>query len=127
MQVQAAVAPTGNQYLRLHLCDLDDCGVAVDAEGDIYAGDFNTGVHVYAPSGEELTHFPLFGTCNLAVDTHGVRVRLHPFEEAASAARPKEDVTCSHENTQGFVFCPHCGDVLWPADRFAVLTGEWAG
>jgi hypothetical protein len=48
----------------------------------------------------------------LAVDTHGVRVRLHPFEEAASAARPREDVTCSHENTRGFVFCPHCGEVL---------------
>jgi hypothetical protein len=48
----------------------------------------------------------------LAVDTHGVRVRLHPFEEAASAERPKEDVTCAHEKTQGFVFCPHCGDVL---------------
>ena len=48
----------------------------------------------------------------LAVDTHGVRVRLHPLEEAASAARPKEDITCAHENTQGFVFCPHCGDVL---------------
>ncbi len=49
----------------------------------------------------------------LAVDTHGVRVRLHPFEEIASAGPPKAlDVSCRHENATGFVFCPHCGDVL---------------
>jgi hypothetical protein len=49
----------------------------------------------------------------LAVDTHGVRVRLHPFEEAAnSASHPRVDVSCRHERTEGFVFCPHCGDVL---------------
>jgi hypothetical protein len=48
----------------------------------------------------------------LAVDTHGVRVRLHPVEGNGNGERPKEDVSCAHENTQGFVFCPHCGEVL---------------
>jgi hypothetical protein len=49
----------------------------------------------------------------LAADTHGVRVRLHPFEETANAELPKAvDVSCRHENAVGFVFCPHCGDVL---------------
>ncbi len=49
----------------------------------------------------------------LAADTHGVRVRLHPFEETVNARLPKAvDVSCRHENTEGFVFCPHCGDVL---------------
>jgi List-Bact-rpt repeat protein len=48
------------------------CGVAVDQSGDIYAGDFKTGVHVYAPSGEELASFqPALSSCNLAVDSHG--------------------------------------------------------
>ncbi len=49
----------------------------------------------------------------LAADTHGVRVRLHPFEETASAGPSQTvDVSCRHENAEGFVFCPHCGDVL---------------
>jgi Divergent InlB B-repeat domain len=48
------------------------CGVAVDQNGDIYAGDFHTGVHVYAPSGEELASFlPTLSSCNIAVDSHG--------------------------------------------------------
>ena len=49
----------------------------------------------------------------LAADTHGVRVRLHPFEVTASAGPSQTvDVSCRHENAEGFVFCPHCGDVL---------------
>lgn len=49
----------------------------------------------------------------LAADSHGVRVRLHPLEENAQSALPQAvDVSCRHENTEGFVFCPHCGDVL---------------
>ena len=49
----------------------------------------------------------------LAADTNGVRIRLHPFEENANAGLPQlGDVSCPHENTEGFVFCPHCGDVL---------------
>ena len=49
----------------------------------------------------------------LAADANGVRVRLHPFEENANAGLPQlGDVSCPHENTEGFVFCPHCGDVL---------------
>jgi hypothetical protein len=49
----------------------------------------------------------------LAVDAHGVRVRLHPFEDVAnSASHPRVDVSCRHDKTEEFVFCPHCGDVL---------------
>lgn len=49
----------------------------------------------------------------LAVDAHVVRIRLHPFEETAnSASHPRVDVSCRHEKTEAFVFCPLCGDVL---------------
>ena len=49
----------------------------------------------------------------LAADTHGVRVRLHPVEATANTGLQKAvDVSCRHENTAGFVFCPHCGDVI---------------
>jgi hypothetical protein len=49
----------------------------------------------------------------LAADTHGVRVRLHPVEETANQVPAQTvDVSCRHENAEGFVFCPHCGDVL---------------
>jgi hypothetical protein len=49
----------------------------------------------------------------LVADTHGVRVRLHPVEQAANAGLPQSlDVSCPHENAEGFVFCPLCGDVL---------------
>jgi hypothetical protein len=47
------------------------CGVAVDANGDIYAGDFSNGVSVYAPSGELLTSFSTESVCNVAVDALG--------------------------------------------------------
>ncbi len=47
------------------------CGVAVDANGDLYAGDYSSGVSVYAPSGELLVSFAAPGACNLAVDSHG--------------------------------------------------------
>ncbi len=46
-------------------------GVAVDANGDVYAGDYQTGVHVYAPSGKELVSFATEHPANLAVDSHG--------------------------------------------------------
>jgi hypothetical protein len=64
-------------------------------------------VEAKGPGGKVMRRLEL-----LAVDTHGVRVRLHPLEKAARGEHPKEDVTCPHESTQGFVFCPHCGDVL---------------
>jgi Type II secretion system (T2SS), protein E, N-terminal domain len=49
----------------------------------------------------------------LAADSHGVRVRLHSVEASRDEAPPKAVVvSCRHENTSGFVFCPHCGDVL---------------
>jgi hypothetical protein len=47
------------------------CGVAVDANGDIYMGDYGTGVHVYAPDGEELASFAASEDCNVAVDSSG--------------------------------------------------------
>jgi hypothetical protein len=47
------------------------CGVAVDQNGVIYMSDYQSGVHVFAPNGEELTSFANFATTNLAVDTSG--------------------------------------------------------
>jgi hypothetical protein len=47
------------------------CGVAVDSSGDIYAADYFSGVHVYAPSGELLTSLAIEAPCNLAVDSSG--------------------------------------------------------
>lgn len=47
------------------------CGVAVDAEGFIYAGDYPAGVTVYAPSGELLATIPTVSGCGLAVDSNG--------------------------------------------------------
>ncbi len=58
------------------------CGVAVDANGDIYTGDYFQGVHVYAPSGELLATVSGEQTgCNLAVDSHGA-VYVNQFESA---------------------------------------------
>jgi hypothetical protein len=47
------------------------CGVAVDSNGDIYMGDYQSGVHVFEPSGEEITSFETEHPCNVAVDSHG--------------------------------------------------------
>ena len=53
------------------------CGVAVDANGDIYVAsaeggpEFTGAVVVYAPSGEELASIATSLPCNLAVDSHG--------------------------------------------------------
>jgi hypothetical protein len=47
------------------------CGVAVDSNGDIYMGDYVSGIHVFAPDGEELTSFPASEACNVAVDSSG--------------------------------------------------------
>jgi len=49
----------------------------------------------------------------IAADSHGVRVRLVPVGESVDLPAPaKLDVTCAHEGTDGFVFCPRCGVVL---------------
>jgi hypothetical protein len=47
------------------------CGVAVDANGDIYAGDISGSVDVFAPSGAAITSFSTAEPCNLAVDSAG--------------------------------------------------------
>ncbi len=48
------------------------CGVAVDADGDIYVSEFTTGVQVYKPNGEPIVTIPVSGACNLAVAATGV-------------------------------------------------------
>lgn len=49
----------------------------------------------------------------IAADSHGVRVRLVPVGEMVELPPPaKLDVSCAHERTEGYVFCPRCGDVL---------------
>jgi hypothetical protein len=58
------------------------CGVAVDSNGDIYMGDHGTGVHVYAPDGEEVASFAASQSCNVAVDSQGdVYVARYVFAE----------------------------------------------
>ncbi len=48
------------------------CGVAVDPNGDIYAGDYAAGqIDVYAPNGELLTRISGGFNCNIAVDGKG--------------------------------------------------------
>jgi hypothetical protein len=48
------------------------CGVAVDQNGNVYAGDYLAGaVKVYNPSGESLTSLNMAEACNVAVDSHG--------------------------------------------------------
>ena len=49
----------------------------------------------------------------IAADSHGVRVRLVPVGDAVELPEPARlDVSCAHERTDGFVFCPRCGAVL---------------
>jgi uncharacterized repeat protein (TIGR01451 family) len=65
----------------------DLCGVAVDSAGDIYAGDYGTGVHIYAPTGEEVASFPTTQSCNLAVDSHG-DVYVNHWEQSVEKFAP---------------------------------------
>jgi hypothetical protein len=58
------------------------CGVAVDSHGDIYMGDYNAGVHVFEPSGEEIASFEVSEPCNVAVDSGGVVYADHYVFEA---------------------------------------------
>jgi len=46
-------------------------GIAVDANGDIYASDYTSGVHIYSHSGEAITEVAVATPANLAVDGHG--------------------------------------------------------
>lgn len=48
------------------------CGVAVDQNGDIYAGDYLAGaVKVYNSNGDSLASLSTAEPCNVAVDSHG--------------------------------------------------------
>ena len=80
------------------------CGVAVDADGDIYASDFFEGVRVYAPTGELLLAIPATeGStfCNVAVDSHGT-VYMNHFEGAVEKFTPSTfPVTASTTYTAG--------------------------
>jgi hypothetical protein len=49
----------------------------------------------------------------IAADSHGVRVRLVPISDSVPLPAPaKLDVSCRHDRSEGFVFCPRCGVVL---------------
>jgi len=49
----------------------------------------------------------------IAGDPRSVRVRLVPVSDAAELPPPARlDVSCEHERSEGFVFCPRCGVVL---------------
>ena len=70
------------------------CGVAVDANGDIYVASqlggsaFTGAVAVYAPSGEELTSFETSQPCNLAVDSHGAVYVDHAVTKTVEKLTP---------------------------------------
>jgi hypothetical protein len=64
------------------------CGVAVDANGDIYTADYRQGVHVFAPSGEPLATVSVEKAgCFLAVDSHGT-VYVNEFQGAVEKLTP---------------------------------------
>lgn len=52
------LASTGSEF----------CGVAVDAVGDLYIGDYYNGVSIYSPIGELIQTVPTGNPCNVAVD-----------------------------------------------------------
>jgi hypothetical protein len=62
-------------------------GVAVDSNGEIYASDYLSGVHVYGPSGEALATFSDFGNGYVAVDSHGT-VYVNNFESTVEKFVP---------------------------------------
>ena len=70
------------------------CGVAIDANGDIYVASqrggpaFTGAVAVYAPSGEELTSFETSQPCNLAVDSHGAVYVDHAVTKTVEKLTP---------------------------------------
>jgi hypothetical protein len=80
------------------------CGVAVDANGDIYASDFVEGVKVYAPTGKLLVAIPATAGstfCNLAVDSNGT-LYLNHFNGAVEKFTPSTfPVTSSTTYTAG--------------------------
>jgi hypothetical protein len=63
------------------------CGVAVDSNGDIYAGNFSS-VEVFAPSGALLTTISAAG-CSVAVDSHGT-VYVNQLEGPVEKLTPSE-------------------------------------
>jgi hypothetical protein len=68
----------------------EPCGVAVDASGDVYAGNFSSSVEVFAPSGAPLTTISAAG-CSVAVDSHGavyVNQFLGPVEKLTPSEFP---------------------------------------
>ena len=70
------------------------CGVAVDANGDIYVASvlggprFTGAVAVFSPAGEELTSFETPGPCNLAVDSHGAVYVDHEATKTVEKLNP---------------------------------------
>jgi hypothetical protein len=68
-------------------------GVAVDANGNIYASDYGVGgsgvITIYAPSGEPITSFAAAEPANLAVDSSGA-VYVNRWHSSVSKFTPSE-------------------------------------
>ncbi len=78
-------------------------GVAVDANGDIYASDYVSGVHVYAPSGKPLPVLSDFTNGYVAVDSKGA-VYVNNFASVVEKFTPAEfPVTASTTYTSAGV------------------------
>jgi hypothetical protein len=94
------------------------CGVAVDANGDIYMADYETGVHIFKPSGEELTSFSVSEPCNLAVDSSG-RVYVSHFVFGIGGV---EEFTPSEFPVTASTTYSSPGEVVDPSVAFALAA-----
>ncbi|MBA3867129.1 MAG: hypothetical protein H0X42_12420 [Solirubrobacterales bacterium] len=98
------------------------CGVAVDSSGDLYVGDYRSGVHVYAPTGELITTAAVEGICNVAVNEtgdlyanhyQGAVERLVPSEYPPTPATTYSSLGTIDENVNSAVYAdPTAGDVF---------------
>jgi hypothetical protein len=94
------------------------CGVAVDANGAIYMGDPGVGVRVFAPSGQELTSFPVEDVCNLAVDSDGTVYLAHSTNGLGTVER----FTPSDFPVTGATTYPAVGDLVDEGPAFAITV-----
>jgi hypothetical protein len=69
-------------------------GVAVDANGNIYASDYNSGVDIYGHSGELITEFSVTSAGNIAVDGNG-NVYVNRWADTVLRFSPSESSVTS--------------------------------
>ena len=112
-------------------------GLAVDANGAIYASDYLSGVHVYAPSGEPLTTLEDKTNSYIAVDSHGTvyannygsvveEFTPFPFPVTTSTAYTPGGVVDPNESGHGVTVDPST-DHLFVDEHTRVVEYDEAG